>query len=433
MGDASDRLRVPDPDNVGPDGEGPLETLALAGVLTVMFTLLIALLTIESAGDRRSGAGDRTSDRQTTVTSTTPDPPDTPSRDIARRLADLPPSKLDALDWSAPQVDAVMTHGTRDATEAACRAIFDGDALVSPRRARPDFLSLVDRRAEHAPFSCLYRQYFADNLDEHAGLFETLDTLWSSSIQLFQPVELPLSSVVADWHPARHGRPDDPRINPWLRLCALQYTYQAADVCQQVLAGVAPEQGRDLLMTIDTHFANTTPLNPTYDVPILIDGLGRLASSGQPDGWEILETEAMPDYNADIRIGAAWYLCRVVNSPNSSVAEQAAAELTNAAGYSVRMVNASLRKRWLKSCRIAFRTDGSDDDARAPALAVWNGESDTDPDYTIQSAMDRGDCQTDGPEPPWYCAVRQYRASSASDLDDFFVQSRGLETHDSEW
>ncbi len=433
MGDQPERLRVPDPDEVESDPEGPLETLALAGILSVMFMLGIALVSFDHdtrPGQSPTPSGDLPgTDAPTAAPMTDEDTP--PTRELARTLAGRHEAAKD-ISWTPEHVDAVLQHGPRKLTEVACRAVFAGDAQVKPRRFRADLLSLVDRRADHAPWSCIWRRYLEDELPKNSSLYDEIQTLWSDSVQLFQPVDPPLTSVVSSWHPGQRGLPDDERVLPWLRLCALQYDFQAANACQQVLAAVAPEQGRDLLLTIEAHLNVTDPGDNAFELPLLIDGLGSLAEHGQPDGWRLLETDAMPDYDADIRIGAAFYLCRFVNSPDASVGERAARNLTSAAGYTPRMVNESLRKRWLKSCKLAFGSE-TDDGMKAPALAVWSGDTDSRPDYTLESAIERGDCNTDGPEPDWYCAVRKFNGSSISDLDDFFVQSRGIESHDTDW
>lgn len=433
MGDQPERLRVPDPDEVDSDPEGPLETLALAGILSVMFMLGIALLSVDDntqSGESPTPPGNLPGAGAPTAASTTSkDTP--PTRELVRNLAGKHEASED-IAWTPEHVDAVLRHGPRELTELACRAVFTGDAQVEPRRFRADLLSLVDRRADHAPWSCIWRRYLEDDLPETSSLYDEIHTLWSDSAQLFRPIDPPLASVVISWHPDRRGLPDDKRVLPWLRLCALQYDFQAATACQQVLAGLAPEQGRDLLSAIEAHLNVTDPGDNAFDLPLLIEGLGSIAEHGQPDGWRLLETEAMPDYDADIRIGAAFYLCRFVNSPDTSVAERAARNLTSAAGYTPRMVNESLRKRWVKSCKLAFGSE-TDDGTRAPALAVWSGDPDSQPDYTLQGAIERGDCKTDGPEPDWYCAVRQFNGNSVSELDDFFVQSRGIESHDTDW
>lgn len=430
MSDDPAQLHVPDPDEVGPDGEGPLETLALAGVLSVMFTLGIAILSTQPSS---SEAPDSTRAADSAAEHERSDSPAPPAKQLAERLAALSDRQARDIAWEDRQVDAVLSYGPRRLAEDACHAVYTGPTDINPAAIEPDLISLVDRRARHTPWSCLFRQYFEGRLNPNTGLHDNLDSLWRSKIRLFRRVDLPLDTVVASWHPVNRGPPDHKEVIPWLRLCALQYDYQADGVCQQVLAGIAPEQGRDLLMAAEMHLRQTEPLNPSYDLPRIIDGLGSLANQGQPEGWRILQTESMPDYDADIRIAASFFLCRFVHSPNHGLAEQAAAELGNAAGYTVRMVNESLRRRWLRSCKLAFKTAGTQQSPKAPALRVTTDNPDAPPDYTLKAVIERQQCEANGPEPPWYCAIRMYNAGTVAELDDFFVQSRGLQTHDIEW
>lgn len=358
-----------------------------------------------------------------------------PTNAVAARLRDLEDEnslkELAERDWSAAEQASAFGHGPEKVARAVCRA--SADELASGEldgKAAAALVSAADRRESHVPWACLLRLYLEDRLSKDLQVYDEVEAVWNK-LRAFEASKALVDRLLRVW--GEEGAfPDSPRFERWLRLCALNFEVGEGQVCRRTLAELAADSqqkqkyGADLLDVVETHLRETE-LNPNYDLPILIAALERLAERGQSDGWRVVETEELPDYDVDLRIAAGFYLCRMVNSPNDDVAGRAAESLSEAAGVAVRAVNEGLRTRWLEACKRAFRTGGTEEQPDAPALAVWNGEPDSEPRYELEFAVENGLCEVREGHPRWYCASLMWQGGGPEDLLDFFVSTRHVE------
>ncbi|MFB6372651.1 MAG: hypothetical protein ABEN55_05975 [Bradymonadaceae bacterium] len=421
MLDEDQKLRVPEPGEPE-DPEGPGGVFVVAAAVSLLLGLTFFLYQYERTGESPASSGDR-------ETAGTGEP--SALKERAKRLAVLRGDGLADYRWASRDVLAAIRYGPRPVAERACRRLFEegekGGQKLQNRKIWSELLSVTDRRATHAPWSCLFRVFFTDASRLESGLARALKQLWGQ-IRTFQASGRLVASVIRDFAAAGFF-PEHSTFRRWARLCALNFDTHEGGACRELLAAVAPRQGTDLLDTVEIHLRRTD-LNPTYDLPILMDGLERLAAEGQPPGWQIAETDALPDYEADLRIGAIFYLCRFVNSPDDGVAQRASKALSRAADYGVRAGDATRRPRWLAACRRAFGTRTDDGTWRAPALAVWTGEPEDAPRYPLRHAIERGDCKVRDGHPRWYCGSAKWNGSTAAQLTDFYVETSGMEWED---
>lgn len=421
---ASDTLRVPDPDEQ--QGSGDLtfdDTLILSGVLSCLLALGFFVYRFEYGRDPTGdGAESPRAEEERSRD---------PVREAGRRLRERRAARRDEGDAIEPaffdrseRVAAAFAQGPRQLAETACRA--RTDALASGRiasRSHRALLRVVDRRSMQAPWSCLIRLHLTDGIDESLDLRGEIESVWSE-IEAFRGGSRIANSAVVDFR--RAGAPDSPVFDRWVRLCAMKTHWNPAASCRRYLRSIAPEQGSDLLEVVDTHLRETD-LNPSYDLPILITGLKRLGTHGQPETWRIAQTEAMPDYDADLRIGSVLYLCRLLASPARSVRETAADALGKIARISRRGVDRKWLPRWDLACRYAFRSGGSQRQPAARLVEVRGGASDRRPRYDLEALVAEGLCRAEETEPQWYCAVDAWHGLTVDRLDDHFVRTRFLQ------
>ena len=421
MYDDDQKLRVPGPDESPHEEDEHGDSLVVAAALSLVLGLSFFLYQYELS---QTPTSDHT-DAPTTNAQ------DDESSELERRAERLEVlyggDKLADYRWGPRDIRAAYRFGPRGVAEMGCRRTFGERAgeLRTDEVSR-ELLSALDRRVAHAPWSCLFRAFFSDNRQLDDGIASELGDLWET-IRAFDGPGRTVATVVRDF--AADGFfPDDPTFRRWARLCALNFETHEGGACRELLGSVAPSQGSDLLEVVEVHLRETD-LNPTYDLPILIAGLGHLAAEGQPPGWRIVETDALPDYDTDLRLGAIFYLCRFVNSPDTPIAERASKALSRAADYGVRAGDRTRRPRWLAACRHAFGT--TEDGAwAAPALAVWTGDRADPPRYALTHAVDRGDCEVRDGHPRWYCGSAKFNGSTPGELTDFYVETSGMEWED---
>lgn len=187
---------------------------------------------------------------------------------------------------------------------------------------------------------------------------------------------------------------------------------------------------------------------------LVADALALLASRGQPLGWRIDETATMPDYDVDFRLGAVFMLCRMVHSPDTTVADIAARRLSQVARVGIRAGDRNLLFRWRIGCQTAFSggrelaaelhdepypllmvsgdaeaepagEDAADENGEAPSSVVVR--------YGLQDAIERGACELHEGRPPWYCGAERWRGEPSKleeSLHSYFTQSRYVEWSD---
>ena len=419
----NDKLRIPDPDegqDVAPDTIG---NIVLAGVLSTLLGL--ALFVVQRSQHDGSSSAEVRGDARTVQGET-----DTSRERIAARLADMGRDQLKARDWSERERVSAFRLGPRKVARAACRTL--PSSLTSESLSNDvqrELLGAVDRRVEHTPWGCLLRYFLEDRIDSSLELASELESFWNE-MRTFRASSSIVVPVVQDYRQSGDP-PESESFRRWLRLCGLNFERPEGRRCRQWLQTRAPDdETRDLLNVVESHLHKTDALNPSYDLPLLLRGLAHLVQFGQPDTWMIEETDALPNYDADFRLGAVLYLCRFAQSSNQGTAEQAARALSEAANVSLRAVQEKLIERWQLACRKAFRANDDSDNPRAPLLDTQSGEDADTPNYSLQSVIEAGSCQVDPDKPRWYCASRQWRGYDADKLEDFFVETGHLKWDD---
>jgi hypothetical protein len=339
--------------------------------------------------------------------------------------------------------------GPRDAAEAACVELL-------PKLARGEvsgavdieLLKVLDRRARYAPWTCLLGAYLKDEISPDLQIHGELGQFWQQA-QSFKVPARTMASVLRDFR-ASGERPENPEFYRWLRLCAMHPTYGARGGCLQILHQIAPAQGVDVLSMVEKHLQETEPETLAGDMTRVVAGLGDFATDGQPMAWFVEKTDAIANYNDALRIGAAFMLCRMVNSPDAEIAGEAAMALATAATMGARAADRKLVRRWRESCQYAFRDDSVDAAQAAEqvgeqdgeqgagrnleavrALAVSDGDESTPPDYTLRGAVKRGGCPAEEARPAWYCGVRMWQGEKGAPFDrslqKFFIKTSYVE------
>ncbi len=320
---------------------------------------------------------------------------------------------LDEVDWEveAARSARVFEVGPREAAEVVCRAheeqLRDGEFSRPPKVA---LLRSVDRRRSDAPWSCLLRLYLEGGLAQEAELNDELERFWEDVDRSGEHGHI-MQTVIDDLQRADE-LPRSERFERWLRRCALSPEYQAADGCRVALRQKAPKFGGDLLEVLIGLVSD--PKVSTGDLRFSADVLAEFARNGQPEKWHIVETDALPDYDVDFRLGSLFMLCRLMNSPEEEVQSSAAVALGRVSGVGGRSPNRDMKYRWRETCRRAFgdpRTPRMD----APFLAVAVEEDgELSEDYGLDTLIDAGFCiQYDG-RPSWYCGAQRWTGGGQS-------------------
>ncbi|QDG51467.1 hypothetical protein FIV42_12140 [Persicimonas caeni] len=347
---------------------------------------------------------------------------------------------FETLEFSDKDAVAVFRHGPREAAEAACRdlkPVLESGGLSHTLHL--ELLKTVDRRAEHAPWTCLVRSYLAREISADLDLFGELGEFWQET-RAFKTSPTIVSSVLEEFRRSRN-RPEHAQFYAWLRLCGLHPLYAASPDCQKILYQISPAQGEDALGAVEKHFQEVEPEALREDMKIIVPALGELSQKGQPKEWRVEMADGIANYEASFRIGATFVLCRIVNSPDDRVARAAAVEVAETATVGARATDENLLRRWRESCGLAFQVGQGDEDAEAgeadeageaewaPALAVWNGQKDQPPNYALAWARERGDCPDDG-RPAWACGLDLWQGAG-QELDmalmNYFTETRYIE------
>ncbi len=372
-----------------------------------------------------------------------------------QQFKSLGPEKLRKFAWTPTTAAAAWEYGSRDEAEAACEHF--APRLISDD-LDPELLnSLVqslDRHSMDAPWTCLSRLHLNQQLPPNTPLYATLENTWQS-IEYFED-HGPIAASVVDHFKTTRNRPESARFYRWLRVCAFQFTedartsYPASMQCHSLLNQIAPEQGQDFIMAADRIWSES----PTeFERHSIIRAFVILAKRGQPYAWRTDETPALPDYNADFKLGVVFSLCRILHSPDSADAREAAAAIAAVAGSSIRPADPNLFYRWRKTCRSAFLDKDASPDDEMPFLQVTqpsadqqadDQQADDQPDenlaqqqnphdYSLTSLIERGECTRYEDKPEWYCGAERWRGgkkSIADALGDWYNETRYVEWRD---
>ena len=413
----SDRMRIP-----GPDEPEDFSELADTIVYAWAVTMLVCIGLFLFFRGHRPGEGHT-------------EPVDGESGSAAASVkpgAEASADDYDDKEWAEDDIVAAMRRGPRKAAESACASL--RPALESgklDRRVRLELIKVVDRRAEHAPWSCLLRAYLDGDVAPDSDLYDELEEVWADFRRFEVPSKL-ARRLVADMRQSGDV-PEADSFRRWLRLCGLHPSWGGGAQCRQLLAQIAPEEGVDLLMTAEHHLRGVSPDQLDRDLDTMVAGVGYLARHGQHDEWLLTRGVDPVAYDTRLRKAALFLLCRFVNSPDTEVAQQAAMQLADAASVAARATNENLVRRWRATCQLAFREEDDESDSGAAALAVWTGKADDPPDYSLQSAIERGDCPPASSRPAWECGVKLWQAKEP-ELDlalmSFFTETRYIEWED---
>jgi hypothetical protein len=340
---------------------------------------------------------------------------------LAEKIDLMPVSERKTRPWTDEEAIATLQFGSRVSNELLCGARRSqisentvADAMLL------ELVKAIDRRGENAPYGCLSGLFFEAKLPQDS-LRQELEEFWAEAEQWGGNARL--AGTVADFFRETRERPESPRFYRWLRVCGVNTDYEAMPACQQLLYQISPAQGADLILVIDKHLEEVgTDVRPS-EMVVFTHTLGVIARNGQPKNFRVTQTPALPDYDQDIRHAALFQLCRFVNSPEDNVSESAAAELSTTAKYSARAMGKTMRLRWYEACRTAFK---STDDQ--PLLAVWNGDPESAPKYTLSAIVDSGYCELKEGYPAWYCGSSRWNSKdTGTDLQNIFVNTSWVE------
>lgn len=359
----------------------------------------------------------------------------------------------------------VFRFGPREPAEEACLKLRPqlADATL-PAEVDLELLKVLERRADYAPWSCLLGAYLEDGLSSELQSFEPIADFWVQAQTFFVPPQI-VASTLKRFYLSK-TTPEAPEFSRWLRLCGMTPHFQARPACLQLMRRSETAQfGADVLEMVEQHLQITDDDTLVSDMPTVAAGLGDFSADGQPDTWWVSDTETITDYNQALRIGAAFMLCRIVNSPDEDAAGAAALGLAKAANMGARAADSKMVRRWRETCQLVFYPEGAEAEAASDAgaqggaeedaaadtrtlqerldtskptptgahfLAVWNGEEGSRPDYTLRGAIERGACPEPQGRPAWYCALTYWRGDAQKSFD-LNLQSLFVKTSYIEW
>lgn len=302
----------------------------------------------------------------------------------------------------------IFAVAPREMREALCEA--QREALIGgelPSDQAQALLESVKERAKEAPWTCLVRQYLEGELADGEELTEAVAAFWEEAEALDAHGEV-LEETIEAFRESR-DRPDGERFYRWLRRCAMRGDYRSGPACRRLVRQLAPAQGAELLEMIVLHLSQEEA--PTrMELLEVVQALGTLALRGQPASWVVLETEKLPDYDADLRLGAIYYLCRMANSPDEVVERGARLQLGRVAEFGGRPTNPHMTYRWRRTCRAAFG-DAEDPYHATPVLGVLVATEDGEEpeiDYGMGALVAAGICKEEEGYPLWYCGAERW-------------------------
>lgn len=433
------KLHIPSPEQREVDRSDMYLGILAAVLVFILFGIGLQRLDEQRAAARGGGSADA-------VVSETGEPLDPQQvhlkaqRRRARELAKVPVEQLKAMQWTDEDRETAFRFGPREATEHLCEqmaAEIEAGTLAS--RWRLELEKTLDRRTEFAPWTCMVRLYLADEIAE-GDLRDEMAEFWDELERHEGNARIP-TSFLTTFRETR-DRPENPKFYTWLRMCAYDFEYEANPACLRILHQIRPAQGGDMLLMLERHWEEAGVR--ATDMAYVARALGVMARNGQPLNWRVDESEELPDYDVDFRQATVGYLCRLANTPTprerrgvasefDDVPVMASEELRRVAEFGARGYEEKLLLRWRETCRLAFGGRGGyqgEEPIAVPLLAVWNGEVDSDPDYGITSAVERGDCETRVGHPVWYCLSSIWGGEGKPlqrALSEFFVETRYME------
>lgn len=424
----SDRkLVIPGPDGEKSGDDGDISTAFLAGIfcLALAFLLIYFFSVVQGSEVAPPEEAQAELDPAQKLLKA--------QRATASAFDEMSESELEAHEWSEEEEVAVLRFGPRKATERLCR--LNRETIVAgkldPIRSI-EFVKVLERRVEFAPWTCMTRLFLSGELPEEKPLAREMASFWEELERWEGNARIP-ASFLADFRETR-DRPAVPEFYNWVRLCALNYDYEAATECRRLLHQIAPQQGEDILSMLEKHLRGIEGELPPEQAAIIISALGRLSRNGQPPNWKVVETKELPDFDTDLRNATVLYLCRFVHTPQEEFAMAAADELRHTAQTAGRAYDKRVLERWLETCRIAF--DGgrtSEEPRNIPLIAAWSGVEGDLPDYSLELVQSVRVCEHPPNRPIWWCGADRFagkRESLEMVLSRYFIETRYMEWPD---
>ncbi|TXD36068.1 hypothetical protein FRC98_13155 [Lujinxingia vulgaris] len=352
-------------------------------------------------------------------------------------LADLSPAERQAREaseafskWDVGALDVgalaeeerlrAIEYGPRALTEKICSWHVEESEAAGPEA---DALALaVSRRSERAPWTCLVRGYLGARFE--GELEREMEGFWS---EVEGGTHQLLVAAVVDTMREERERPETERFYRWLRGCAARQQGSLPTSCLKLTRQLSPAQGQDVLEMIDRQLEGAPEVEVVLEMSA---ALGRLAEYGQPQAWRVVEAQGLPDYDVDLRQGALFSMCRLMNSPDPRVRDDVAQRLATIAKVGLRPTDAYVHYRWLKTCRIMFGDRQEYDDRMFPYLGVIDAQREMQPRYAYSELSELGMCEQQEGMPLWLCGSRRWtggRRAMADVLADDFVVSRYVE------
>lgn len=399
------KLEVPDPEQPDPVDPTQLSMELWIGIVVSVMLIFFGWFfwvrpQIEADGDSREEVD--TEERR--------------EREVQRDRGDfeqmLDSGEAEQFDWSAnpDRTARVFEVGPRRAAEVACEDYEDElESGTASRDVTRILRQRVARSAEDLPWACLLRTQLEGRLPEDAALSEELADFWERAATTEQHGEI--MRTVVDHSPEQW--PDDERFDRWVRRCALAGDYPAGDHCRRALREGG--YGDDILEMLIGYIGETTGAAEEVhrelddDLELAVDALSRFARHGQPESWKITETEQLPDYDVDFRLGSLFMLCRLVNAPVREVRADAISGLRSVAGIADRPASPHVQFRWMRACRRAFGDDPNANQPEAPILAVSIVDDGVRTvDYGLDLLVDEGLCEIEEGFPRWFCGSTRW-------------------------
>lgn len=372
-------------------------------------------------------------------------PPTPPLLKLASRLSELSPEelaeRLPTLD--EPSRLAILTHGPRTSAEQVCEQELSPDTPPPAPALVEALAESLDRVREHAPRICMVRHLFDGAGEGVPALRASAGRYWAH-VEAEQEDPVQVVVLLNTLRMANQLPIGALPFRRWLRRCVLRPDRVEGLACVRAARAVSPALGRDLVELVDDHLADHEPGKPPSAEALgeAAEVLGELGRHGSPEAWRIENHPNMLRYDYDLRIGAIFMMCRMVNAPDTQVASDAARALSSTARMASTITPLQL-ERWRTACLIAFGGNRPDlevvslpdiKENHVPALSVWSGQEGQPPRYELADVIARGDCPAPGAEQPrWICGSVLWKGTQtdiSAALDEAFTDTRYLEWMD---
>lgn len=446
------KLYIPAPDEES-DQRVFLESIsisfAVCGVLLLVFTTQLLMFEQE---------------RQARAKARLPPEPIPQVKTIQSVIKNTAQYKDPLYKWSFEELEAVFLFGPKNLAELGCAALIERPdrSTAELNEAQIDKLytllaGTIKQRHKWAPTLCILSNHGLGRLKGKPQLEEAGELYWKALLDY----DLIAEDLSADLEQLRKTSqwPESPDFYDWLRDCGMRHGLINWFDCIASLRSISPKEGADFMDMLE-HHARKNPMIRKESLSLYANMLATVMEKGYPDAWPPLKSHIYPDYARDARVVAALQLCRMINSPNKDAVSAATSALSAGVGYEAKPRTAT--QRWRQTCKLVFLPDaqpsqdlemGAAQDMTAPKaniaqdmsadmspraityqqdlLAVWSGDPNDLPDYTLAWAIKQGYCE-DGLKPKWRCVGALWRHDSdvRAVMRRHFIETRYIEWGD---